>query len=148
MNCGRGCTLWCIYSDPLLRVANLSRLVLTWTEGALSSLTFTVRCQALDCCRNSVESSLSFSLFISLTLKGEINKVNVKQTISISLYHSVSVSQLIQSTNCHSPHQIPGYHWINSSAQIVGLQIARERRATKPRPRMAACVDGSRLCPR
>ena len=75
---------------------------------------------------NSVESSLSFSLFISLTLKGEINKVNVKQTISISVYHGVSVIHPNQSTNCHNPHQIPGYHWINSSAQIVGLQIARE----------------------
>ena len=41
---------------------------------------------------------LLFSLFISLTLKGEINKVNIKQLSLFSVYHGVSVSpeQMIQ----------------------------------------------------
>jgi hypothetical protein len=71
------------------------QLIKAWfghrTEGALSLQGFTLWSRLWIVVENSVESSLSFSLFISLTLKGEINKVNVKQTISISLYHSVSV---------------------------------------------------------
>ena len=41
---------------------------------------------------------LLFSLFISLTLKGEINKVNIKQLSLFSVYHGVSVSpeQMLQ----------------------------------------------------
>ena len=38
---------------------------------------------------------LLFSLFISLTLKGEINKVNIKQLSLFSVYHGVSV-RLVQ----------------------------------------------------
>ena len=141
MNGGELCSALCLYPNPHFRGRH-HRFPRTWssTLRLLKLVNFLSCWYSLDSrdftslwllwfvlVENSVESSLSFSLFISLTLKGEINKVNVKQTISISVYHSVSVSHPNQSTNCHKPYHIPCYHWINSFVQIVWRQIARER---------------------
>ena len=142
MNHGELCSALCVYPNPTFVVANLSRLVQasSWRDTALTVLYVPIL--TLVCCLEIFGEELLFSLFISLTLKDEINKVNIKQLSLFSLYHSVSVVvvQIIQLDVqlCQSLDKLV--------VVIVGQQIAREweRQVNRVRVCLPALID--RVC--